>query len=171
MPIARTTIKKICQISRRTQRKYEILAKVRSQHNFAIGPQAKTANKQETAWQQGQALFHLTDHKGKQGKPGKTYLAWQLPNSYIGPHAQLSRGQQKRINQELADLFTQGITGNGKVLDACDKVGHSQRFYGNSRLAAKAYHQPDKQDVYWCSNQTHRSHHRLQLWHFLPSKS
>ncbi len=165
MPIARKTIKKICRISRRTQRSYEKLSRVRRQENFAIGLQNKPINEQETAWRQGQAYFHLIDRKGKLGNPGNAYLAWQLPNTYFGPHAQQPRGQQKRINQELADLFTQGMTGNGKEMVEGNKICHPKRFYGNGRLAAKTINKPANQDVYWQSNQ--QSNGRLKIWHYL----
>jgi hypothetical protein len=72
---------------------------------------------QERAWRQGRALFRLTDHHGQQGAPGATYLAWRLPNTY-GPargHQQRPKGRQKRINRQLADLFTKGMTGNGRT--------------------------------------------------------
>ncbi|MBP9503248.1 MAG: hypothetical protein KBF17_13895, partial [Candidatus Promineofilum sp.] len=38
----------------------------------------------------------------------------QLPNEYTGPHAVLPRGRMKRLNRALADLFHNGMTGNGE---------------------------------------------------------
>src|SRR5690606_36304000 len=52
---------------------------------------------------------------GRHGRPHTAYLAWQLPNSYSGPHEPLPRGRQKRINRELVDLFIDGMTGNGET--------------------------------------------------------
>ncbi len=169
-PIARETIKKLCNISRHTQRKYEKIARVGKHHNFAIGPQANPTNLKHLAWQKGQALFQLTDQKGKQGPPGITYLAWQLPNQYFGPHTHQPRGQQKRINRKLADLFTKGMTGNGEDMVESNGIIRSKRFYGNGRMAVKAYNQQSSQeDIYWCSKQFNG--HNTRFWHCLPGKT
>jgi hypothetical protein len=88
---------------------------------------------QERAWQRGRSLFRLRDHRGLHGRLGATYLAWRLPNAF-GPargHQQRPKGRQKRINRQLADLFTKGMTGNGEP--AIEK-----RFYGTAAAACKA---------------------------------
>ena len=113
---------------------------------------------QEKAWQQGHATFTLTDFNGKQGQAGKSYLAWQLPNSYSGPHAQLAKGQQKRINQELTDLFMQGMTGNGRGSRL------NRRFFDNGRFAAKAFSKT-QQDIYWKGS----GNRGCQFWHVLET--
>ena len=69
---------------------------------------------QEQAWRQGRALFPFTDFRGKQGKAGQTYHAWQLPNTYFGPHTHLGRGRGRHHNRQLADLRQQGGAGNGQ---------------------------------------------------------
>jgi hypothetical protein len=92
------------------------------------------------AWQHGRACFQLTDYQGQQGKPGATYVAWQLPNSYSGPHTQQARGGQKRFNRELADLWSQGTTGNDHSM--------AKRYYGDGQLAAKAFNR-GKVGIYW----------------------
>lgn len=74
----------------------------------------KTATTEEAAWQHSRAMFVLTDNKGLQGKPGRRYLAWQLPNSYSGPHALLARGRQRHFNHQLVDLRQYGDVGNGR---------------------------------------------------------
>ena len=118
---------------------------MKKQRNFAVGQQANEQNLEEKAWQQGHATFQLKDFQGKQGRKGKTYLAWQLPNSYSGPHARLAKGQQKRINQELTDLFMQGMTGNGHDSRL------QKRFFDNGRIAARAFSKA-KHDLYWKGN-------------------
>lgn len=170
MPLARQTIRGICHISRRTQRNYERKANVRIQHNFAIGAQATIEMERETAWQHGRAFFRLSDRKGKHGAAGKTYVAWQLPNSYVGPHPQQPRGKQKRINQELADLFMQGMTGNGKALVASRTVYRSKRFFGSGRQAARAIVRPCAPELYWRSPY-HQSRQGTRFWHYLAGRS
>lgn len=165
-PIARITIAEITAINPRTQRIYEKKANVHKQYNFALGEQATVEQEEERAWRQGQALFRLTDHKGKQGKPGTTYLAWQLPNNYFGPHDQQPRGQQKRLNQKLSDLFRKGRTGNGqKMAKECGER-RPKRFYGNGRLAAKAYNSGNR-NIYWPSCQQPGQQGYYRLWYAL----
>ncbi|MBP9503080.1 MAG: hypothetical protein KBF17_13045, partial [Candidatus Promineofilum sp.] len=113
-PIARQTLCQLSGASANSQRNYERRADVGRHSAIAIGPPVKAADEHEMAWRRGRALFHLHDRPGKFGRPGTTYLAWQLPNEYTGPHAVLPRGRMKRLNRALADLFHNGMTGNGE---------------------------------------------------------
>ncbi|MCB8944918.1 MAG: hypothetical protein H6658_14305 [Ardenticatenaceae bacterium] len=140
-PIARQTLQKLGGICPHTQREYEKRAQVKKQRNFAIGPKAASAQAENVAWQQGSACFELTDYQGQLGKPGMSYLAWQLPNSYDGPHRQQSCGLQKRLNQELADLQEKGTAGNGRKVAA-------KRYYGEGQLAAKAFNRGET-GIFW----------------------
>lgn len=141
-PIARETIGALTQVIPRTQRRYEKMAGVSAQQNFAIGGSANAETVEYTAWRHGRATFRLNDKKGIQGKSGQRYVAWQLPNSYAGPHRLQPKGQQKQINQALSDLFMQGMTGNGQCRP-------EKRFYGHGRAAAQAYNRGISQDIYW----------------------
>jgi hypothetical protein len=154
-PIARATVARITQVQPRTQRRYDRKAQVKQERQFAIGSQATKENIQARAWQQGQAVFQFKDFKGKQGSAGNSYVAWQLPNSYVGPHARLPKGRQKRINRALTDLFMQGMTGNGQRSRCLE-----QHFFGNGRLASKATLQNPKDNHYWRG----RGNGRFQLW-------
>ncbi|MCA9916807.1 MAG: hypothetical protein KC445_02595 [Anaerolineales bacterium] len=160
-PISRETVKKLTEVNPRTQRRYERKAKVKRQAQFAIGPAATTDNLQARAWEQGQATFQFKDFNGQQGPQGKSYVAWQLPNSYVGPHAPQPKGRQKRINQTLTDLFMQGMTGNGQRLSV------TRRFFDNGRLAAKSYLRNSEQDHYWRG----RGNGRYQLWQVMESSN
>ncbi|MEZ4542074.1 MAG: hypothetical protein R3C43_19025 [Chloroflexota bacterium] len=111
-PIARATLCKLSGAAPNSQRNYERRARVGRRSAIAVGPLTAAADQQEVAWQRGHALFRLRDPQGRHGRPGAVYLAWQLPNEYIGPHATLPRGRQKRLNRALADLFHNGMTGN-----------------------------------------------------------
>ncbi|MEZ4591894.1 MAG: hypothetical protein R3D55_12255 [Chloroflexota bacterium] len=158
-PISRETVEQITEVTPRTQRRYERKAKVKRQAQFAIGAAATTDNLQVRAWEQGPATFQFKDFKGQQGPQGKSYVAWQLPNSYVGPHAPQPKGRQKRINQSLTDLFMQGMTGNGQRLSV------ARRFFDNGRLAAKSYARNPEQDHYWRGN----GNGRYQLWQVMES--
>ncbi len=152
-PIARATLNDLSHVTAKTQRSYERQARVQTQANFAIGRTSSQETIQETGWRKGAASFEFVDHNGRQGKPGAAYVAWQLPNSYRGPHPIMARGRQKRINRELTDLFTQGMTGNGQQrIDP----SHCQarRYFRNGRLAAQAFNQSTTDaDIYWSSPQ------------------
>lgn len=167
-PIARATLRQLSRVSRRTQRAYEIRAAVRRHFNFAIGSKYTVSEAQDRAWKQGGALFRLTDSTGRLGKRGIAYTAWQLPNNYIGPHQQCSRGQQKRINRVLADLFMKGMTGNGKNPTSDATHRWRRRFYDNGLRAAVSYNRSPNEDVYWPNQQ--RSHSGKQIWHLLPGQ-
>ena len=189
-PIARESLTAQFNISPRTQRSYERKARVKSHKNYAIGSKETFESAENAAWHHGTAAFPFTDHLGKHGRPGTSYLAWQLPNHYFGPHQQACRGQQKRINRELADLFMKGMTGNdndmvdGKnsltaerrrtqrekrknsVFSASPRLENiPRRFCDNGRFAAKVYNRNQaEQDVYWRSPGNN-------IWHVLEKNS
>jgi hypothetical protein len=112
-PISRRTLGKLSGAAANSQRNYERRAAVGRRPAIALGPPLTAADEHEIAWRRGRALFRLRDQAGRYGRPGVVYLAWQLPNEYTGPHATLPRGRQKRLNRALADLFHDGMTGNG----------------------------------------------------------
>lgn len=166
-PIARATVARISHVPQRTQRFYEQRAKVKTKRNFAVGQAANETESEKIGWQQGMAAFELKDQDGWHGRKGRIYLAWQLPNNYAGPHAKQPRGRMKRINRELADLFTKGMTGNDE--NQVEDNYWPKRFYGNGRTAAKAYNRSPNQDIYWKRTgglrQTQSPSH--QLWYVL----
>ncbi len=161
-PIARATLNELSGLSGHTQRKYERQTGVRAQSNYSIGAKiGETAvlttavlptGAEEQVWQNGRAAFTFNDKKGKQGAAGSKYIAWQLPNSYAGPHAHQKRGQQKRINRQLADLFMKGMMGNGKqTIDTY----RPRRFFANGTAANNAKR---TDNTYW------QSHHN-GIWY------
>jgi hypothetical protein len=139
-PIARQTLQRLGGICPHTQRDYEKRANVKTHSNFAIGARSTSAQAEEMAWQHGGACFQLTDHEGRQGKPGTIYLAWQLPNSYYGPHPKQGCAGQRRFNRELADLRIQGTTGNDHSM--------MKRYYSDGQLAARAFNR-GYEGIYW----------------------
>jgi hypothetical protein len=172
MPIARNTLEKLSGVSRRSQQIYEKRVGVGVKSNYAIGERVGTNVIHERAWQQGQALFHLVDHQGRQGHRGGRYLAWQLPNNYSGVHEQRPKGRQKRINGQLADLFMKGITGNGKSADATNhrsRPGHKfqRRYYNNGALAAAGYQRDPDRDAYWPDSASNDGH----SWQVIPGSN
>ncbi|MDX1614588.1 MAG: hypothetical protein R3300_09780 [Candidatus Promineifilaceae bacterium] len=141
-PIARATLTEQTGVSRRTQHNYERRLGVSVRRNFAIGPRDEIQRRQEWAWRRGRAVFTFRDRLGRHGPPNQRYIAWQLPNSYGPIHHRASIGQQKRINRQLADLLTQGTTGNDGPAFDC-------RYYPNGARAAKAYQRQSVQLAYW----------------------
>jgi hypothetical protein len=160
MPIARETMAAISGVGRSSQRSYEAAAGVAVQENFAVGELSGSESRQELAWRKGRALFELKDYRGRQGKRGKTYLCWQLPNSYYGGHQFRPRGRQRRINRELKDLVNTRAPGNVEGQDKASgsvstelTVSKPKRvYYPNGKVAAKAYSRNPERELYWQQN-------------------
>jgi hypothetical protein len=167
-PISRAALSELAQISSHTQRAYEKRAGVRAQTHFAIGEPATPEKEEEGRWQRGRALFRLTDYRGAHGRPDGVYLAWQLPNSYHGPHRLAKRGRQKRINHVLADLLRQGTTGNGHYRFE-QRNRPAKRYFSNGRLAAKALNQSCcPNELYWPDLGKPQSlFSKVRIWHIL----
>ena len=166
MPIARETMTELSGVGRSSQRAYEGRVGVEVQANFAVGDLSTKENQENRAWVQGQALFELKDYRGQQGKKGKTYLAWQLPNTYIGQHRHRPRGRQKRINRKLKDLVMKGMPGN--VGGTSETQKPEKVYYPNGKLAAKAYGRDPERDLYWKRHRTRNG--RFDLWQQLGNK-
>ncbi len=147
MPIARETLTQLSGVGASSQRTYEAKTDVTIQTNYAIGEVAGDEKWESGAWEHGRSVFELKDYHGEQGKKGKIYLAWQLPNSYAGKLDQRPLGRQKRINRTLRDLVMKGMPGNGG--QASDAHKPSKMYYPNGKLAATAHGRDLEQDLYW----------------------
>jgi hypothetical protein len=154
-PIARETLAGLTGVGRRTQLAYEVVTGLSVQHNYAIGERYSAETAEKHAWHQGQATFVLQDSHGAQGRPGGSYIAWQLPNSYGGCHPQAPRGRQRRINRKLADLMSIGASGNNS--ERLDR-----RYYPDGKQAVSMASRHPEWDVYWWRQQTRNG--RSDLW-------
>jgi hypothetical protein len=160
-PISRETLRDLSGIAERTQLEYDRVARVERRCNLAVGEGYTTENAQERAWHHGRAAFHFIDTKGLQGRAGREYVAWHLPNSYRADYRRRSKGSRKRLNRKLADLLNQGITGN-------DERGVERCFFANGALAARQYNRDPERDAYWRKEQSTGAHDgvrpRYDLW-------
>jgi hypothetical protein len=155
-PIARETLEAVTGVPRRTQQVYDRRAGVRIRSNIALGPAVScgpvstttplpsSTTVQELAWQYGRACFPFTDYRGTNGRAGRTYHAWRLPNSYQGPHACLPRGRQRRLNRQLVDLCSKRGAGNGR---AAERPGRC--FFSHGAAAGRAWCRGRAVVVYW----------------------
>lgn len=166
-PIARETLAALSGVGRSSQRTYETCVGLSVQHNFAVGPLEQKERKENQAWEKGRALFELRDQCGQQGSPGRTYLAWQLPNSYIGQHQQRPKGRQKRINRELNVLVMKGMPGN--VAEAAESPMVEKRYYLNGKLAAQAHGRHPEHELYWQRRGVGVENGRFALWHSMAA--
>ncbi|MCA9873057.1 MAG: hypothetical protein KC441_05365 [Anaerolineales bacterium] len=146
-PISRDTLENITGIPGRTQRVYEKVAGVVTQHNIAIGERYTPENVQKRAWLHGNACFGFTDHHGCQGPKKRRYIAWHLPNSYEGCHRRSPKGRMKKINRQI-DLVNRRAQGNGM---------RKRLFYANGAQAAKAHGRSMTVDAFWYSARGRRS--------------
>ncbi len=177
MPIARDTLAGLSGVGRTSQRTYEARVGTQALANFAIGEAATEGGQEERAWRQGQAVFTLQDYDGQQGRQGKTYLAWQLPNSYTGQHTLRPKGRQKRINRQLQDLVMKGMPGNEGDLVGRPAAGQpataglgpvvtAKRYYPNGRAAGQRRPKSGAEPAgpcYWRGQGVENG--RFALWH------
>lgn len=161
-PITRGTLHELTGVPERTQREYEEVAGVGTKRNIAIGERYTKEAIEERAWRQGQAAFRFFDKLGKQGAPGQEYVAWQMPNSYDGPHSLCCKGRQKKINRQLRELVMEGMRANGRK-----KV--ERLFWFNGAAAGKAFNKDPHVDAYWPSGHPGVKH--LILWSVAPGKN
>ncbi|MBP8000672.1 MAG: hypothetical protein KA314_14170 [Chloroflexi bacterium] len=87
-------------------------------------------------------MFPFTDFRGKKGNAGQTYHAWQLPNTYFGPHAHLGAAADATIIANWQTCDTKG-TRNGRVGDLV------QRYFGNGASAGKGWMKCGRGVAYW----------------------
>ncbi|MCP5096940.1 MAG: hypothetical protein GY943_15430 [Chloroflexi bacterium] len=153
-PISRQTQQQLTQVPQRTQRHYEKQAGVKTKTNLAVGSAYTPTNIEKHTWKKGGAIFQFVDKNGRLGKKNGRYVAWQMPNSYIGPHAVAARGNQRRVNRQLIDLVQKGAQGNNEPLKT------QRRYFQNGRFAAKAISQHQIKEGYWPLP----DNHRYQLW-------
>jgi hypothetical protein len=116
---------------------------------------------EERAWRHGQAAFRFLDAQEKQGAPGREYVAWQMPNSYDGPHSQRCKGRQKKINRQLRELVMKGMRANGRW-----KV--EKLFWPHGAAAGKSFNKNPEVDAYWQSGHPGEKH--FILWRVVPGK-
>ena len=152
-PISRETQSMLTGVPQRTQRHYEKEAKVRVQSNYAVGEVYSPHNLEKHIWRKGGAVFQFVDKQGRMGKRNGRYIAWQLPNSYSGPHQKASWGNQRKINQQLIDLVHKGAQGNGEQVEC--------RYFQHGAAAAKAISKKESVETYW-PLQKRKS--KQQLW-------
>lgn len=142
-PISRATLTDLSGVSPRSQQTYERKADVTVKRNLAVGSPVGAVCPHNQVWQHGRAHFTFTDFRGRQGKAGESYHAWQLPNNYFGPHAHLSRGRVRHHNRQLADLRHKGDAGNGQRSEMV------RRYFGNGCEAEKGWRKRGRVPVYW----------------------
>ena len=160
MPIARVTLGNLCGVGVSSQRASEKEKKIHVQANFAVGAVVTEEMRETRAWEQGAALFELSDYLGRQGAKGQRYLAWQLPNSYLGQHQHRPKGRQKRINRKLKDLVMQGMPGN--IEEAREPQKPEKRYYAHGKQVVQDCGRAMPPDVYWPKQQTRHRH--FQIW-------
>lgn len=159
-PISRDTLRSVTGLAERTQRAYDRVAKIKRQRNIAVGEGYSQDKAQERAWLKGRAVFHFVDAKGLQGRVGREYVAWHLPNSYQTTYQRRSRGSRKRLNRKLNDLLTKGITGNTEA--AVEKV-----FFPTGALAVRRYNRDPEIDAYWQQEQATRA--GSEIWRVITA--
>ncbi len=161
-PLARETLASISGVGPSSQRVYEKRTRVKVQANFAIGETLTKEAQENRMWEKGRAAFQLTDYRGQQGQPGKSYLAWQLPNTYIGQHHRRPKGRQRRINRKLKDLVKNGTPGNRGKSNGTSLVAQGRRYFALGKAAAQAQRRSRRRRLYWRDKPSRNG--RFQFW-------
>ncbi len=149
-PISRSTLARLTHVPPRTQRLYDQAAGVQRTANYAVGAEYSSENIQERAWLHGRAAFKFVDHQGRQGRAGRRYVAWRLPNSYAITDNSVNGGpdKRKRNNKRPVDLVTIGAQGNDRSLKGCPRQPKNL-FHVHGSAAGKAYNRDSGIDAYW----------------------
>jgi hypothetical protein len=140
-PISRVMMTTITGLSRRTQRSYEVRAKVRVQANQAIGERWTEAGWREACWRHGPAAFEFVDYLGKMGPIRQRYIAWQLPNNYLSPLKPGGVGRKRQLNKQIADLRMKRGAGNGNR--------QRRRYFSSGKDVAYELRRGTAGRVYW----------------------
>ncbi|MEM7032051.1 MAG: hypothetical protein AAF629_21030 [Chloroflexota bacterium] len=154
-PISRETLRQLTSVPERTQQEYDKVARVKKQTNLALGEKHTKEVAEQRQWRHGKATFDFIDTQGRVGKANQRYLAWRLPNSYIGVHQVCCKGRQKKINQRIDDLVMKGMQGN--IAEQVDKL-----FWQTGAAAAQGHSKQPQNDAYWEYMQTRRKD--TNLW-------
>ena len=154
-PISRAVLRQQSGVAGRTQRHYDLRARVQRTRNVAVGERAANVSWETIGWEQGRAVFIMKDRNGRYGSPNQTYAAWQLPNSYSGPHRRCGRGRQRKMNRQLVDLVQTGMRGNGQHQQI------SRRYFRNGKTAVL---QHKASTTYW-PNQRQNGGRTTAYWH------
>lgn len=141
-PITRTKQEELSGISERTQRHYCRVAGIRRQKNIVVGETFSQTAFQECAWRYGRGAFKFTDRQGKLGRAGESYVAHNMPNTYIGPHRQTAKGRQRKVNRKLKDLVIKRAQGN--ISETVNRL-----YYSDGRAAIRAYNRVPYIDAHW----------------------
>lgn len=158
-PITRREQKSLTGVPERTQRHYCAISGTKRQKNLAIGEKFTSEAFRERAWRHGRSVFVFADKQGWQGAKGGKYVAWHLPSTHTGPHQQLPKGRQRKVNKALTDLVTEPTQGNGN--------GHVDKVFFDSgkeavRVGDKSSERERKRDAYWQQAQRSR---QAGLWY------
>lgn len=150
-PISRAALTKLSNVSPRSQQNYERRTHVQKRRNYAIGPRLGSERAEEIAWRNGSACFSWHDHARIFSEQEHAYLAWQIPNSYVGPHKQRPYGRQRQFNRQLTVLSNKGMTGNDQEAEDIPR----RRYFGDACRAIRSATER-RELIYWPDNVTGR---------------
>ena len=140
-PISRAALTRLTGVPARTQRADDPRAGVQIRRNAALLGIYRPDSYQEAAVRFGRGLFRLCDRRGRHGRPGQTYTARQLPNSYHVPgHRPASRSRRRRLNRRLQLLV------NFQAQGKCDRPAATRLYLRSAKELARARHEAP---LYW----------------------
>ncbi len=146
-PISRAALNEVTGVAPRSQLRYEKRAGIVARSQIAVGDRVTAVGQEQQAWRHGRALFTLTDFQGQHGKPGRSYLAWRLPNRYDAHYRCYSRQRTRRLNRAI-DLVNLRAQGN-------DGTRPQRLYFAGGAAAAQAYNRRGgaADECYWPGRQ------------------
>lgn len=121
-PVSRSTREDVTGVPERTQRHYCQVAGIRRVRNYSL---ASPTDEQGYAYQHGTAVFSFRDHKGKNGRKGRSYTARELPTTQQPSQERANVGRYQKINQKI------------NLVIKASRVKVERLFFENARQASK----------------------------------
>lgn len=155
-PVSQETLRDITSVPERTQRRYNQIASVKIERNIAIDtPRPNIDNIRDEHCERGRQVYLFTDYNGLHGDIACEYMAYTLPNSYVGPHDTANNGQKFRINRALRLLYN-GMGGNADI---------DQLFFDNGKRLGRHYNRTSNDQLFLKDLMSTSKPKSAQLWY------
>ena len=141
VPIARATMQRATGLPARTQRVYELRARVRRRQNLAIDTDHPLTPEAAEAWARAAREFRgrpgafVIYRKLRSNQTVVAYRAYHLPNTYSSPLTPTKRGRRRSIHRTCRYRATHLVTYGGP--GTCDVVKRTPRIFFDCASAAR----------------------------------
>lgn len=150
-PVTRETLAGMTGAAASTQRTYTRTANIEARPNYSVSSVGDV---------DGAGVFPFLDYTGQQGgRPGRTYLARHMPNSYAASLATRARGRMRKVNKRL-NLVIYGARGERPKIDM------TRIYHDTAGQAAAGFNRACNHDHYWRHGRTSAG---ADMWHVIEA--